>query len=299
MALPYEIGQVFRQQTGFIVPGEALRVFKTVGDTVGEGWLASWAGGIMHISRDPSAGLQKHRYPAKDIVSISIEETFPGAPSIIIVTGENSLSLPFSGMRANMTMAKRLCSRFRKATPPDLPVKGKSERAVDGPPPLPKTAGAARNPNLPPPLPKANVPPPLHGFKNFAHELEMVFSPHVVYFCAALLVGIRVERKYHIEQHQIIHRIFENPECITQAERLLEETPPSELWAVIRQNFNDGQKNCLLLNMLDVLTVDGDFTEKEQQFVKEFLQGTGMKAELWERCKSFIMAKNNYGVLEY
>ena len=51
--------------------------------------------------------------------------------------------------------------------------------------------------------------------------------------------------------------------------------------------------------MLDVLTVDGDFTEREQQFVKEFLQGTGMKAELWERCKSFIMAKNNYGVLEY
>jgi len=289
MALPYEISQVFRQQTGFRVPGEALRVFKTVGDTPGEGWLASWADGIMHISRDPSAGLQKHRYPAKDIVSISIEETFPGAPSIIMATIENNISLPFSGVKANMAIARRLCNRFRRIDSAEISTKSKSDGAGDSPPPLPCT---------PPPLP-GTVPPPLYMFKNFAHELEMVFNPPVVYFCAALLLGIRVEKAYHVEQNQIIHRIFENPECITQAERLLNEIPPNELWAVIRQKFNDEQKNCLLLNMLDVLTVDGDFTVGEQQFIKEFLQGTGMKQELWNNCKTFIMAKNNYGVLEY
>ena len=291
MALPFEISQVFRQQTGFKMPGEALRVFKTVGDAPGEGWLASWSGGIMHISRDPSAGLQKHRYPAKDIVSISIEETFPGAPSIVIVADENSLSLPFSGVKANMAVAKRLCNRFRKVAPPEMPsLRRKADGAGDSPPPLPKAG--------PPPLPGI-VPPPLPVFKNFAHDLEMVFNPPVVYFCAALLLGIRVEKAYHVEQNQIIRRIFENPECITQAERLLDEIPQDELWAVIRQNFNDEQKNCLLLNMLDVLTVDGDFTIGEQLFIKKFLEGTGMKPELWDNCKAFIMAKNNYGVLEY
>ena len=298
MALPYEITKVFRQQTGFIMPGEALRVFRTVGDTPGEGWLASWTGGIMHISRDPSAGLQKHRYPAKDIASISIEETFPGAPSIVIVTGESSLSLPFSGLKANMNIAKRLCQRFRKATPPEVSPK-RTDGSSDTPPPLPTNEANTQSlTGTPPPLP-GTKPPPLPKFKNFAHDLEMVFSPQVVYFCAALLLGIRVERGYHIEQHQIIHRIFENPECITQAERLLAEIPSSELWDVIRHHFNEEQKNCLLLNMLDVLTVDGDFTINEQQFIKEFLQGTGMSAEQWEYCKKFIMAKNNYGVLEY
>ena len=299
MALPYEINQIFRQQTGFRVPGEALRVFKTVGDVPGEGWVASWSGGIMHISRDPSAGLQKHRYPAKDILSISIEETFPGAPSIVIVTGEHNLNLPFSGIKANMAVAKRLCARFRKAVS-DMPEKTKPSGAGDGPPPLPKADGgnAVRPSNVPPPLPGA-VPPPLYAFKNFAHELEMVFSPPVVYFCAALLLGIRVEKEFHIEQYQIIHRIFENPECITQAERLLDEIPMSELWAVIRQNFSDDQKNCLMLNMLDVLTVDGNYTNRQQQFVKQFIFGTGMKPSVWENCKASIMAKNNYGVLEY
>lgn len=295
MALPYEISQIFRQQTGFMVPGEALRVFKTVGETPGEGWLASWAGGIMHISRDPSAGLQKHRYPAKDILSICIEETFPGAPSVVIVTGDNSLSLPFSGLKSNLAVAKRLCARFHKAAPPETPQKRKANRTGETPPPLPKTNGS---PGTPPPLP-GTVPPPLYEFKSFAHDLEMVFNPHVVYFCAALLLGIRVEKKYHIEQHQVIHRIFENPECITQANRLLDEIPASELWAVIRQNFSEKQKNCLMLNMLDVLTVDGDYTIKEQQFIREFLQGTGIKPEAWENCKASIMAKNNYGVLEY
>ena len=300
MALPYEISQVFRQQTGFMVPGEALRVFKTVGGVSGEGWLASWTGGIMHISRDPSAGLQKHRYPAKDIVSISIEETFPGAPSIVLVTDENILSLPFGGIKANIAVAKRLCARFRKAASPEAPPKRKAGMPGTAPPPLPKVVGvnATGVPGLPPPLPGA-APPPLYAFKNFAHDLEMVFTPHVVYFCAALLLGIRVEKGYHIEQHQVIHRIFENPECITQAERLLDEIPASELWAVIRQNFSEAQKNCLMLNMLDVLTVDGDFTAREQQFIKEFLQGTGIKPEAWERCKASIMTKNNYGVLEY
>ncbi|MBQ7652581.1 MAG: hypothetical protein IJS15_16610 [Victivallales bacterium] len=297
MALPYEISQIFRLQTGFRVPGEVLRVFKTVGGVPGEGWLASWTGGIMHISRDPSAGLQKHRYPAKDIVSISIEEAFPGAPSVVIVTEENNLSLPFSGMKANLAVAKRLCSRFRKAAPPETPTKRKDDGTAVSPPPLPKTGGAAGTP-VPPPLP-GSVPPPLYAFKNFAHDLEMVFNPHVVYFCAALLLGIRVEKRYHIEQHQVIRRIFENPECITQAERLLDEIPASELWGVIRQNFSEEQKNCLVLNMLDVLTVDGDYTIREQQFIKGFLQGTGIRPEVWEKCKASIMTKNNYGVLEY
>ena len=73
----------------------------------------------------------------------------------------------------------------------------------------------------------------------------------------------------------------------------------SELWAVIRQNFSDDQKNCLMLNMLDVLTVDGNYTNRQQQFVKQFIFGTGMKPSVWENCKASIMAKNNYGVLEY
>ena len=288
MALPYEISCVFRQQTGFIVPGETLRVFMTVGRTPGEGWLATWTGGIMHISRDPSAGLQKHRYQKKDIVAISIEEIFPGAPSIRLTTSEDTILLPFSGLRANMTVAKRICARFATVSAPAAAI----------PPPLPKV-GAGRPPNLPPPLPNADTPPPLLTFKNYAHELENVFNPHVVYFCAALLLAIRSSDGYHIEQHQIIHRIFENPECITQAERLLDETPPKELWEVIRLNFNDEQKNCLMYNMLDVMTVDGDFTEKEQKFILQFLHGANMKPELWQGCKAFVLAKNNYGVLEY
>ena len=161
MALPYEINLVFRQQTGFKVPGEALRVFKTVGDAPGEGWLASWSGGIMHISRDPSAGLQKHRYPSKDIVSINIEETFPGAPSIVIATDETSLSLPFSGVKANIAVAKRLCNRFRKVASAEMPLKQNNNKAVDVPPPLPKTAGNAVGASgMPPPLP-GTMPPPL------------------------------------------------------------------------------------------------------------------------------------------
>ena len=54
-----------------------------------------------------------------------------------------------------------------------------------------------------------------------------------------------------------------------------------------------------MYNMLDVMTVDGDFTEKEQKFILQFLHGANMKPELWQGCKAFVLAKNNYGVLEY
>lgn len=306
MALPYALRQVFLQQTGFLIPAEVLRVFMTVGNVPGEGWLASWTGGIMFMSRDPGAGLQKHRYSKDEIVSLKIETPFPSSPVLIFTTKEAELHLPFSGSRDSLAMAKRLCTHFGgPKTSEAMPADVTPLPANNVPPPLPGKNVPPPLPgkNVPPPIPGASVPPPLppqkHPFKNCAGALEMSFRPQVVYFCAALLLGIRSGKGYHAEQHQIIRRIFENPECITQAERLITIVPTAEIWATIKENFTEEQKRCLLYNMFDIITVDGDYTAQEQSFVNLFLIGTGLSMELWENCRNFILGKNNYGVLEY
>lgn len=266
MGLPYRMMETFRQQSRSIVPVAALRVLKTVAGMPGEGWLASWSEGVLYISWDPEAGIKKHRFPRNAIIGITLDETSPASPVLNLETTDGLWSLPYSVR--DKTMASRLANQFR-VVPPSLPDTG--------------------------PLPVA----PKRKAMKFSRELESELGTKVIFFCAALLAAARVNGSMDECKLAALHRMFEQPECISQGGRVLQELGEKQVFEYIRDSFSHAQKECLTANIFDILTMDGDFTRKEQDLVNSFLEIVAPPGDFWEQCKNFIITKNNLSVFTY
>ncbi len=278
--LPWSMQQLFRQQSGHRYPSAALRVFRTLSGQAGEGWLATWSGGIVFLGRHPETATQRLRFDWSDVTGLEIYEQ-PFSAEICLETTDEAWRLPFA------LRDRPLAERLRSQRPPP-------DAAMNSPPPMPAT---------PPPLLK--TPPPLpkkakrKALKTFARPHERKYLPNVVYFAAAMLAMAHADNVMSDSELTTISRIFEQRECLAQGRRVLDSCTLEELFQTIATMFTPEQKKCLLANLLDLAAADGTTAPQEIALLTQCRHILQIPDTLWLWLEDANRIKNDLSVFSY
>ncbi|MFT5126842.1 MAG: putative tellurite resistance protein B-like protein [Rhodothermales bacterium] len=115
-------------------------------------------------------------------------------------------------------------------------------------------------------------------------------------FCAALHALIQADGDADEAELALLFLIVDDPEMLSAGLECWHRLGTEQLVAEIAHTFNDEQKLCLMINLLEMAMTDGYLRSHEKALLNQLRDGIGVDTDAFSAAFQVIMAKNNLGV---
>ncbi|MCX6984491.1 MAG: TerB family tellurite resistance protein [Lentisphaerae bacterium] len=253
-------------------PVLAARAYGSIEGETGEGYLVSCAGKLLAFSR--KAGEDDFRKLSgmfgKEISRIDArQEKF-----------NTFLDMDFNGIPYSI--------KFSSSEHKELEALVESLKSYKSESAQPAVSGAGRTSSAP----QVKIAPPAT-----AKTASSTLTPLEV-LAVALMYISSCDSKISEEENSCIVEIFKENKTVLGSSLAYYKAHSYEQFLGNIGALNENQKLCILANMIEIAMKDSSLHRIEQEYIRKFVEASGLKAEQYKAINSVLYVKNWTGVLD-